>query len=84
MGFNSGFKGLSTLSKLLEHVVAHRLNYFIRQNHIPPLEQLASVNNIQQSLNLLELPLSSPMVLILEDIQAWSYSMAKWPTLQTY
>jgi len=39
MGFNSGFKGLSTLSKLLEHVVAHRLNYFIRQNHIPPLEQ---------------------------------------------
>jgi hypothetical protein len=30
---------LSTLSKLLEHVIAHRLNLFIHQNHILPPEQ---------------------------------------------
>jgi len=34
---------------------------------------LASANNIQESLNLSESPTSSPMALMLENTQAWSY-----------
>ena len=60
---------LSTISKLQEQVVAHRLNSFIHQNHILPPEYLAYANNIQRSVNWPELPTSSPMALILEKTQ---------------
>ena len=56
---------LSTLTKLLEQAAAKdwillvtRITFFVRNN-------LASVNSIQQPLNLLESPTSSPMTLIL-------------------
>jgi len=62
------------LSKPLDRVVAHRLNSFIHQNHILLPEQLSFRK--QQS------PTASPVTLILENTQAWSFSMLRKPTIQ--
>jgi len=43
---------------------------------------LASTNNIQQSLTLPESPTSTPMALILINTQAWSHLILRKPTVQ--
>jgi len=52
-----------------------RITFYLQNN-------LASANNIQQFLNLSVSPASSPMALMLENTQAWSYLILIKPTIR--
>jgi hypothetical protein len=73
---------LSTVSKLLERVVANKLNSLIHRNHILPPEQFGFRKRRSQSSDLPETPTSSFKALISENTQAWSYLILRKPTIQ--